>query len=447
MSDAQQAMQRFWLTARKGTMCGREQARAWALREAWLDQHVERKVARAKLTRKDLYGMLEFVRKRVFVAGQGKAHPTGASLAAFFLKVDRDPSWFPGRKDPGAATPGPAPVLTGVKRRAVVEAAMALKRRKVEPTYASIIAQCPNAVTNPKTDAPVHSNRVYKVIREDCYDNDPSSPWRHQGRVAKKALTTEAMRRRLDWGKSMQPLPHTGAWYYHNLVWTDICNSALPRSAKMANEQALARKGGKGWISSDSKCHADNMRGDTNALKLSGAGTERVYWAPILSRGKLHVEMLPRGFPGETEQGAVILMQKVRNALNVRFQGVAKPPNVIFVDRGNGFYVQTTGDVTPAYKAALRDNGLRNYMGDNCGLQPGQLGDVLLHETAVAWVRRREWQTVPTRAWEETREDLGHRLKEIVNEFNIKYDVEALCRAFPHRLQKLVDGKGNKLKT
>ena len=82
-----------------------------------------------------------------------------------------------------------------------------------------------------------------------------------------------------------------------------------------------------------------------------------------------------------------------------------------------------------------------------CGLQLGQLGDVLLHETAVAWVRRRERQTAPTRAWEETREDLGHRLKEIVNEFNIKYDVEALCRAFPHRLQKLVDGKGNKLKT
>ena len=210
MSDAQQAMQRFWLTARKGTMCGREQARAWALREAWLDQHVERKVARAKLTRKDLYGMLEFVRKRVFVAGQGKAHPTGASLAAFFLKVDRDPSWFPGRKDPGAATPGPAPVLTGVKRRAVAEAAMALKRRKVEPTYASIIAQCPNAVTNPKTDAPVHPNRVYKVIREDCYDNDPSSPWRHQGRVAKKALTTEAMRRRLDWGVHAAATAHGG---------------------------------------------------------------------------------------------------------------------------------------------------------------------------------------------------------------------------------------------
>ena len=139
----------------------------------------------------------------------------------------------------------------------------------------------------------------------------------------------------------MQPLPHTEALYYHNLVGTDICNSVLPRSAKKANEQALARKGGKGWISSDSKYHADNMRGDANALKLSGASFERVHWVPILSRGKLHVEMLPRGFPGETEQGAVILMQKVRSALSVRFQGVENPPSVVSVFRGTGFYVQT----------------------------------------------------------------------------------------------------------
>ena len=203
-------------------MCGREQARAWALREVWLEEHVGRRVARANLTRKDLYDMLEFVRKRVFVAGHDKAHPTGESLAAFFLKVDRDASWFLGRRDPGAATPGPAPVLRGAKRRAVAEAAMALKRRKIEPTYASIIAQCPNAVTNPKTHAPVHPNRVYKVIRGECYDTDPSSPWRHQGRVAKKALAAEAMRRRLGWGKSMRPLPHTDSWYYQSLVWTDI---------------------------------------------------------------------------------------------------------------------------------------------------------------------------------------------------------------------------------
>lgn len=207
----------------------------------------------------------------------------------------------------------------------------------------------------------------------------------------------------------------------------------------------LARKDGQGWISNDSKYANENLRGDKNVLKLSGSDTLRVYWAPILTRGKLHVEILPPGFPGETEAGASILMQKVRVALNVRFQGTTAP-RVIFVDRGNGFYVQVTGEVTPLYSSALRKHGLKNFMGSNCGLQPGQLGDVLLHETAVAWIRHRERSTVPALAWEETYEAFSQRLKCIVHDFNCKHNVEGLCREFPDRLAQLVDNAGGKLK-
>ena len=184
------------------------------------------------------------------------------------------------------------------------------------------------------------------------------------------------------------------------------------------------------------------MRADTNLLKLAGSDTERVYWAPMLMQGKLHVEILPPGFPGQTQEGAAILVQKVRAALNIRFQGVTHPPKVLAVDRGNGFYVQTSGDITHGYKAALQACGLKNFMGENCGLQPGQLGDVLLHETAVAWIRRRERRTVPARAWDETREALAQRLKAIVRDINAKHDIDSLCRKFPERLQLLVGGKG-----
>ena len=179
-------------------------------------------------------------------------------------------------------------------------------------------------------------------------------------------------------------------------------------------------------------------------MKFKSSDTERVYWAPILTRGKLHIEMLPPGFPGDTEAGAVILMQKVRNALNIRFQGTT-PPSTIFTDRGNGFYIQTTGDVTAGYSAALREHGLKNFMRGNCGSQPGQLGDWLLHETAVAWIRKRERSSVPARAWLEKWEDLGRRLKGIVADFNHRYDVENLCREFPDRLEELVDRDGGKL--
>ena len=417
------------------------------MREVWIEQNVQRKVPRSKLTRADLYGMMKFVRERVVVVGTGEVHPTTEGVSKMFAKMDQDQDWFPGKRDPDASPPGPAPVLRGVKRKAVAEAAMGLKRRGVEPTYADVVAQCPSATINPDTGEPVHPNRVYKVLNEDCHDNDPGSPWRNQPRVAKQRLTDAAMQRRFLWGKSMLPLAHTDEWFYQNVVWTDICNSVLARSVTKASEQKLARKGGKGWISDDSRYEPENMRGDVKSLKLAGSDTERVYWAPVLAQGKLHVEVLPHDFPGETEEGARILMEKVRAALNLRFQGAAKVPNVIFVDRGNGFYVQTTGEVTPGYKSALQRNGLKNFMKDNCGLQPGQLGDVLLHETAVAWIRRRERKSVPARAWEESREALAMRLKDIVREFNTKYAVESLCRKFPKRIQLLVDGNGKKLRS
>ena len=44
MDDAQKMLHDLWLTARKGTMNAREQAKAWALREVWIEQHVTRTV-------------------------------------------------------------------------------------------------------------------------------------------------------------------------------------------------------------------------------------------------------------------------------------------------------------------------------------------------------------------------------------------------------------------
>ena len=47
--------------------------------------------------------------------------------------------------------------------------------------------------------------------------------------------------------------------------------------------------------------------------------------------------------------------------------------------------------------------------------------------------------------WEETPEQFGSRLKGIVQEIKDTLNVEGLCRAFPQRLQKLVDRDGDRL--
>ena len=69
----------------------------------------------------------------------------------------------------------------------------------------------------------------------------------------------------------------------------------------------------------------------------------------------------------------------------------------------------------------------------------------MLHETAVAWLRRRLALTVPARPWLETRAQYGRRLKAQVAYVNKHYDVGSLSRAFPARLSQLLATEGGRL--
>ena len=97
------------------------------------------------------------------------------------------------------------------------------------------------------------------------------------------------MAKRYKLAQEVQKIPRTSRWYYHNVVWTDLCNSILPRTEQKATEQALARKGARGWGSKGSELSSFNLHGSKEVLKQQTWGTTKVWWAPILSRGKLHV--------------------------------------------------------------------------------------------------------------------------------------------------------------
>ena len=105
------------------------------------------------------------------------------------------------------------------------------------------------------------------------------------------------------------------------MVWADICCSLLPTTSAKAAEQALARKGNKVWCSEDALSDDENLRGDVRALKLNSWDTKRVFWVPVLCRGKLHVSQLPDDFPGDRPEGAEAFVKAVRAALNMRFSG------------------------------------------------------------------------------------------------------------------------------
>ena len=90
-----------------------------------------------------------------------------------------------------------------------------------------------------------------------------------------------------------------------------------------------------------------------------------------------------------------------------------------------------TGKITEEYRTALGEHGLHNAMGTCAKVQPGNCGDLLLHETAVAWMRVQLRETLPKKSWLETREEYARRLKSCADAINNQHDVESLCRGFP----------------
>ena len=425
----QSVLQRAWSQAPRGRLSPWMEAKAWGLREGWRDLHDGSE-----------HGMLTWIAKRVTKGGGG--NPTVESVRRLFEKISSDPDWFPGKLygSPG----GRPPALSEQKKAAIARSAMALKRNGLEPTFGLVVAQCPNATINPETNATVGKKRVYDVMREKCYDDSPQEPWTHRPRLSKTVLTPEDMRKRLAWGRYMQGLKHTPAWYAKNLIWTDICNDILPRTAKKATLQAQVRKGGKGWISEGSQKRACNLRGPKESVKQNAWDTVRVWWAPVLCRGKLHIETLGQEFPGDCPEGAATLVQKVRSAINIRFHRGGKP-KVLFVDRGRGFYTTGAGKITGEFAAALKAHGLEAFMGSDASQQPGSLQEMMLHETSVAWMRHRLTITKPKKPWEETVGSFESRLRLAAAFINDNYDVAGLTRELPERVRRLIAAKGGKL--
>jgi hypothetical protein len=430
--DNQALLKKAWLGGKSGSLGALAEARAWALREVWRAED------------KPEYGLLTFVCERVTKVGARGGNPSPEAIRQMYERVDDDPDWYPGKRTQEKY--GPKPILHGAKRLAVARNAMATKQRGHEPTYARSVADCPDATLNPKTGKPVSKKRVYDVFRADCFDEDAEFPWQHMPRYSKAALTEPMMEKRLEFARHVQSWGHTGLWFHNNVIWTDLCNSILARTEKKASSQALSRKGSRGWGSEGCELFSCNLKGKKEDIKQNSWDCIKIWWAPMLMRGKLHVEVFDEGFPGETPEGAARLVARVRGAVNCRFQGDATKPDRVMVDRGRGFYAIANGKITSHYRDALREHGLTNMMGADASVQPGQMQEVMLHETAVAWIRWRLTQTTPAQCWLESRAEYEARLKRVIADINANLNVKELCYGLPKRLEKLISVEGGRLK-
>ena len=180
---------------------------------------------------------------------------------------------------------------------------------------------------------------------------------------------------------------HTAAWYLKHVLWTDICCDLQPLSKKKAQLQILARKGASGWQSERSRATSYNRREDKGHLKIKQKNeSRRIYWMPVLARGKLHIEFLGSEFPGDKVEAMPEFVEKLKKATKMCRPSESEQPCIVFVGRGEGFY-KSNGQITQEFAKALRQHALKAFHGQDAEFQPGRSGDLwlsLARETAVS---------------------------------------------------------------
>ena len=187
------------------------------------------------------------------------------------------------------------------------------------------------------------------------------------------------------------------------------------------------------------------MRGAKESLKQNNYESDKISWIIVLARGVVAVEMLPEEWTltGEGMADVVALLPKILH----RMLGNDVPlPRVLFTDRGTGMYAPN-GKVVHAYSDAVDEAGFRLYWGPDAKKQSPDMGDLLLHETAVSWFRNRMRLERPVGLpWLESREQWAARAQRCVRTINNEHDVAALSRSFPARLLECRDKGGERLR-
>ena len=225
----------------------------------------------------------------------------------------------------------------------------------------------------------------------------------------------------------------------------DLCSKVIPGTPAVALDQARTAQNTKKRLMSPGAAEKSvNLGGSATADKQCGFGSTRVYFGVVLARGTLGVVVFTDvdQYPGETPAGAGLLVERLPATLKQMLGRSAKKPRAIFTDRGPGFYHRHWGTTTEDYECTCREHGFKPWAGTNSKTgpraQPPDLADVLLHETAVSWLRKEEEQTRPVRPWEESPNELEERLQQGVRRINREFDVRGLCMELPDRLHALV---------
>ena len=423
----------FWTSGKKGSLSPWSQAKVWALTKVSEEY--------------DLGLTLNDIGQKVWKIGRPRKHPSYEAIRQLQAAFADDDDWYPGKSLEVAAARGPKVKFTAQKRGAVKRSLEAAKREGVEPSVPLARRRCPTATVNPDTGKPFDKKLILDVMRTECKDEGAREPWGHLVPVSKTALSPEMKQLRWDWSRTEGDTIKTPQWYAKHCVWFDPNYTILTTDerATFDQHQATFGKNKPRWISPDARFQSRNMRASPYANKQARRGDRKVWWHLVLTRGRVHYEVMGAGWK-QDGAGQAAFVDRLEAYLTKRF-GSEPKPRVAYTDRGPGFYAPI-GAIVPAYAAALRKHGFRPYAGEDGRHQPADMPDVLLHERAAAWTK--DWMAKhPVRKLDslDTMEsELRQRLRECEAHINAKHKVANLCFSYPDRVTALRQARGERLR-
>ena len=209
------------------------------------------------------------------------------------------------------------------------------------------------------------------------------------------------------------------------------------------------------YISDDGRGYPRNLRGPKEALKQASHEAMRINWIVVLARGRVAIEMLPEDWalngdgmahvvaslPGilRRSDGMAHVVASLPGILRRMLGPRSTLPRTLWTNRGTGMY-SPLGMVVHAYAGAAASAGFRLYWEDNAKEQAPDIGDLLLHEVAVAWFRGEMRRTKPTvMPWEDARAQWAACASRCVTAINSEYNAKGLCAELLGRLRKFME--------
>lgn len=339
----------------------------------------------------------EFIANNVVLVGGG--HPTQRAVRELLKKVSSS-DWFPGK--PKEHKGGRPAVVSDFQKAEVARAAMELKRKRVAPTPAKVRAVLPRRCINSETGLPISDKTIRGVFKTLCFDETEDDPWQWLTSASQDYLPSSALPLRVTMAKHILKHMPQQAWASH--VAIDPCSSLLPRNIKLLEEQQVAAMGKSKWMSKESRRKGVNLRASAFATKQSsGSNVLQVHWTPVFARGKILIHVCdPQAAAKDPSMPAKLndstsLAKFVRRVLpglldQMKAQhGWSTVPRVIVHDKAS-YMVNSMGEqLNPVFGGALAEAGFRSWVGTQGSTTRwmcSKWGDVFLHETAIAHIRR-----------------------------------------------------------